>query len=100
MAKESLVLLKNDGILPLERKISKIAVIGHHATSLRALFGGYSFMSMAEPLLGVKNTMAGVQTDKLSNDEKEEHNARRAVPLIPVVMEVENPKLRHGKNII
>lgn len=94
MAKESLVLLKNDGILPLERKISKIAVIGHHATSLRALFGGYSFMSMAEPLLGVKNTMAGVQTDKLSNDEKEEHNARESrTTYSGSNVEVENPKL-------
>ncbi|MGJ8640105.1 MAG: glycoside hydrolase family 3 C-terminal domain-containing protein [Opitutaceae bacterium] len=39
---ESLVLLKNDGILPLDKtKLSKIAVIGANADSVPALLGNY-----------------------------------------------------------
>ena len=41
MARESIVLCKNDGILPL-KKSGKIAVIGPNADSLRALLGNYS----------------------------------------------------------
>ena len=37
-AREATVLLKNDGILPLQKKNQKIAVIGPHADSIRLLF--------------------------------------------------------------
>ena len=40
-ARESLVLLKNDGILPFENKFRSIAVIGPNAMSTRALMGNY-----------------------------------------------------------
>ncbi len=43
MSRESLVLLKNDGILPLRRnQISNIAVIGPNADSVAALVGNYN----------------------------------------------------------
>lgn len=43
MARESLVLLKNNGILPLDRKdISSIAVVGPNADSVAALVGNYN----------------------------------------------------------
>jgi beta-glucosidase len=41
-ARESMVLLKNDGILPLGSKYKKIAVIGPSAESTRVLLGNYS----------------------------------------------------------
>jgi len=66
-ARQSLVLIKNNGVLPLERKKQKIAVIGHHAASVRALFGGYTFATLAENMLGIGNTMAGVDFEKISN---------------------------------
>jgi beta-glucosidase len=60
-ARESLVLLKNKGgLLPLRHEAKKVAVIGYHADSLRAMFGGYTYLSMTESALGAKNTMAGV----------------------------------------
>lgn len=59
-ARESLVLLKNDGTLPLEPVGMKIAVIGHNAASTRSLFGGYSYMSVVEMAMGGRNTMAGI----------------------------------------
>ena len=43
VARESIVLLKNDGLLPLNRaKIKRIAVIGTNATSVPMLLGNYN----------------------------------------------------------
>jgi beta-glucosidase len=42
-ARESIVLLKNDGVLPLSKKTKSIAVIGPSADSTRNLHGDYSF---------------------------------------------------------
>jgi len=42
-ARESIVLLKNDGILPLNKKVKAIAVIGPNADSTRNLHGDYSY---------------------------------------------------------
>jgi len=41
-ARESMVLLKNDGVLPFGAQINKIAVVGPLAESLRVLQGNYS----------------------------------------------------------
>ena len=41
-ARESMVLLKNDGLLPLRSNTKKIAVIGPSADSTRVLLGNYS----------------------------------------------------------
>jgi beta-glucosidase len=76
MARQSLVLLKNNGILPLNRNKRKIAVIGHHAASLRSIFGAYSFVSLTEALF-VENTMAGVDFEKISNVSKDEFDQDR-----------------------
>jgi len=43
IAEKSIVLLKNDGILPLSKSIHKLAVIGPNASDMMALFGNYSF---------------------------------------------------------
>ena len=42
-AGESLVLLKNDGVLPLGGKLASLAVIGPNAHSVRNLLGDYAF---------------------------------------------------------
>ena len=41
-ARESIVLLKNDGLLPLSKEISSIAVIGPNADDLMTLLGNYN----------------------------------------------------------
>ncbi len=66
-ARESLVLLKNQDILPWKRKKQKVAVIGYHANSTRAMFGGYSYMSTTESFLGVQNTAAGFDVKNKSD---------------------------------
>lgn len=58
VAKRSIVLLKNDGTLPLSKDIKSIAVIGPNADNPRNLHGDYSYTahipSIAEAFEGVK----------------------------------------------
>lgn len=50
IACQSIVLLKNDGLLPLNKSVMKIAVIGPSADSRRNLMGDYSYSAVAELL--------------------------------------------------
>jgi len=43
VAKESIVLLKNDGVLPLSKEMGAIAVVGPNAENTRSLHGDYSY---------------------------------------------------------
>lgn len=94
-ARQSLVLLKNDGALPLRKMVKKIALIGPHANSARKFFGGYTHLCMMESTLAVANSIAGVSgvvTDgrpvqtipgtNIQSDEGEEFDAilRRQKP--------------------
>jgi beta-glucosidase len=65
VASESIVLLKNDGILPLDRKkIHRIAVIGVNASSFEMLLGNYNGdPSVAIPLLDGITSAAGPNID-------------------------------------
>ena len=80
-AEESLVLLKNDGTLPVraereaaadaeagaEDKVREagagltIALIGPHAANARSFFGGYTHISMVEAVHAVANSIAGIK---------------------------------------
>ncbi len=51
-AQKSIVLLKNDGILPLKKKKQKIAVIGPHADNVRLLFGCYTYAAGTDMMIG------------------------------------------------
>ena len=85
-ARQSLVLLKNNGILPLDpNQPRKIALIGHHMKSVRSFFGGYSYMSVLELSMGTRNTMAGIGT------EDDDGELDKTYPGSHI--EVENPKL-------
>ncbi|MFN3698928.1 MAG: glycoside hydrolase family 3 N-terminal domain-containing protein [Dictyoglomus sp.] len=81
VAKRSIVLLKNDGVLPLSKNIKSIAVIGPNADNTRNLHGDYSYTAhipaVSETLEGIKisdtcvvNTVSileGIKS-KVSND--------------------------------
>ena len=82
MARESLVLLKNNGILPLSRtKTEKVAVIGPNADSLRALVGNYNGMpdEYITVLEGIRRALpgkkviyakgCGLDTEKIGGEE-------------------------------
>ena len=60
-AREALVLIKNDGVLPLTGKEKTVAVIGPAAVNARYYFGGYTHLSMVEAQKAAKNSMAGVK---------------------------------------
>ncbi|WP_056989821.1 glycoside hydrolase family 3 N-terminal domain-containing protein [Lacticaseibacillus camelliae] len=86
VATESLVLLKNKGILPLSKNKQSIALIGWHADAIRTMFGGYTYMSTIEKHFGVKNTMAGVEdvkTDQAPAGPKKHYSGSN--------VDVENP---------
>lgn len=57
---EAIVLLKNDGVLPLKKRYKTIAVIGPQAADARYYFGGYTHLSMVEAQHAAMNSMAGV----------------------------------------
>jgi beta-glucosidase len=63
MARESIVLLKNDGVLPLSATVKKIAVLGPLAQSVRVLEGNYNGTpSHATTALdGIKKQFASAQ---------------------------------------
>lgn len=62
-ARESVVLLKNDGILPLEKKKQKVAVIGPHADNIRLLFGCYTYAAGTDMMIGgTLADQAGMET--------------------------------------
>jgi beta-glucosidase len=59
-ARKSIVLLKNDGTLPLKASIRKIAVIGPAADDAEALLGNYNGISSLQvtPLAGIQRQWA------------------------------------------
>ncbi len=59
-ARESMILLKNNGVLPLSGNEKTIAVIGPQANNARYYFGGYTLVSMVESRHAAMNSMAGV----------------------------------------
>ncbi len=60
-ANESMVLLKNDGILPLKRDVRTVAVIGPNAASLAALTGNYNAIPRDPvfPVDGLRDAFGG-----------------------------------------
>jgi len=59
-ARESIVLLKNDGLLPLAKKIGSIAVIGPNADDLMTLLGNYNGTpaQAVTPLEGIRRAVS------------------------------------------
>lgn len=49
---KSIVMVKNDGILPLKKEKQKIAIIGPHADNKRLLFGCYTFAAGTDMMIG------------------------------------------------
>ncbi|MBR7161269.1 MAG: glycoside hydrolase family 3 C-terminal domain-containing protein, partial [Clostridia bacterium] len=69
LTRESLVLLENDGILPLKHKPKKIAVVGPNADDIRAQYGDWTFFSHpnespadCKPLSDYYTVLRGVKT--------------------------------------
>ncbi len=64
VARESTVLLKNDGLLPLSKAVKSIAVIGPNADSTRNLLGDYSYtahLRCEEDDVPIVSILAGIK---------------------------------------
>lgn len=107
-ALESMVLLKNNGVLPLDKKVKKIAVVGTQAANARIFFGGYTHLSMEEAVHAVANSIAGLESSsvdrkemltvpgtQIQSDETEEFDAilRRQKPQCKSLLEMLKEKL-------
>lgn len=68
-ALESMVLLKNNGVLPLKQGLKKIAVIGAQAKNARIFFGGYTHLSMEEAVHAAANSIAGLESGSVDGKE-------------------------------
>lgn len=66
-ARESMVLLKNDGVLPMKRDIKKIAVIGPQANWANYYFGGYTRLTGLETAAAAATSMAGFEENDADN---------------------------------
>lgn len=62
-ARESLVLLKNNGVLPIREKKLTIALIGPQADHANKFFGSYTHLAMAESTYAVRASIAGVDQE-------------------------------------
>lgn len=60
-ARESMILLKNNGALPLSDQVKKLALIGPHADCARKFFGGYTHLCMMESVYAAASSIAGVE---------------------------------------
>jgi len=68
-ALESMILLKNNGVLPISKEVKKIAVVGPHARNARSFFGGYTHLSMVEAVHAVANSIAGMESGSVAHKE-------------------------------
>lgn len=68
VARKSLVLLRNDGILPLAAGAARIAVIGPNADRARHLFGDYTYPAHVESLTEVLRSGRNVFSMPLDED--------------------------------
>jgi len=77
LANESLVLLKNDGTLPLKSTLIKIAVIGPLADETRVLLGNYNGTPThtVSILEGIKKEFSGAQIEYLPGTQFLSHEA-------------------------
>jgi beta-glucosidase len=66
IACKSLILLKNDGVLPLKSSGVKLAVIGPNSDSSRCMMGDYSYVAVCELLKAIpdENASFGELTDE------------------------------------
>ncbi len=69
IASQSMVLLANDGLLPLKKTIGTLAVIGPNANEWRNLLGAYSYAAQLEYMLSIvpqDSPLAGVDPASLA----------------------------------
>lgn len=82
IAQKSIVLLKNDGCLPLKRNLKRIAVIGPNANDGRNQLGDYSYLSMMELV-----ELRGQQDPSYVKIDKSDHGYGRIITILDGIRE-------------
>ncbi len=80
IAQKSIVLLKNDGVLPLDPTLASIAVIGPNANSVRNLQGDYHYPTHIEAMFG-----AAEEGDMSPRPDGSVNLAQHFVPTVTVL---------------
>lgn len=93
IARDSLVLLKNDGVLPLAPSTS-VAVIGPNAASARAMLGDYSYAAHVESLIEIQKSGRNVFAMPLDHGVGVESDS--ALGHITPVLDALRSALRHS----
>lgn len=89
VASKSIVLLKNEGLLPLSKKVKTVAVIGDNATRTMALGGvgaGVKTLYEVTPLEGLQKALKGKAKIKYAQGYKPAPRARRGQPVDEAAM--------------
>lgn len=99
-ARASIVLLENNGILPLKKEPAKIALIGPHANSIRLLFGCYTYPAAFDrDFTGAMSDMpgmSGVSQNKDANPNQMPHLPGSRVRANSPIVEAELSKHYEG----
>jgi beta-glucosidase len=91
IAQKSIVLLKNDDqLLPLDKSLGSIAVIGPNADSTRNLFGDYAFPAHIETLLELKH-QGNVFKQPLPDDIESADDFIPAISVLSAIRETVAP---------
>ncbi|HEX5695347.1 MAG TPA: glycoside hydrolase family 3 protein, partial [Acidimicrobiia bacterium] len=96
VAAKSLVLLRNDGVLPVRAEIGSIAVIGPNADDGRNLFGDYTYPAHIESLIEMKdreNVFSVPFPDGLSPEAAETN----VTTVLEALTERLGPKVRYAR---
>ncbi len=89
IASKSLVLLKNDGALPLAKSVKKIALIGPNADNARCLMGDYSYAALVELMLMMPDPNSAFHGYDIKNIDSLTVN----VPTLRQALQTEYPAL-------
>jgi beta-glucosidase len=104
---KSCVLLKNDGLLPLSREVSRIAVLGPNAASVRHLQGDYHYPTHSEPQFGPiydgeapADAPGAFSGDFLAGAAEAELDLRTLLPPSVTILEGIREAVRPGTEIV
>jgi beta-glucosidase len=93
IAVQSMVLLKNDGVLPLSKEVGTLAVIGPNADASRNLIGDYSYVAMCNLMV------YGTPENKFFTEEKLATSKQHEVS-IPSILDGIRSTLPDGDRIV
>ncbi len=88
IAQQSMVLLKNDGLLPLKKTIGTLAVIGPNADQARNLLGDYSYAATKE-LMAFQPPVDSAFVD-LNNESLSQHDIH-VITILEGIQEAKPP---------